>query len=363
MPGSQFSARRSSSLQAHHFPQGESSVRHFVLSSTRTIRALSAWMVVATSILFTGSLHAQSTYSLAAQLTASDGKHGDGLGMTLAASGDTVVMGRGCNIGGNIYCSQHLTGAVYVYQKSAGGWADMTQVAKLTASDGYLGDSFGDGAVAVSGNTIVVSAAKGKIYVFVKPASGRWANMTETAELNNGTANSSAVAIDGDTIVASAANAHSAKAFVFVKPPSGWTSGRTFDAVLTNSSSSSPYLFGISASISGDTIVIGSWGSGAYVYRKPAAGWKNATQTARLTRLSSIPAPDSQFGISVAIDGFTIVAGDPQAPVQTGLYGAIDVFRMPATGWVDATQNAGAHRSDKCRRSAELRFLRCRSRS
>ena len=52
---------------------------------------------------------------------------------------------------------QRGQGAAYVFTEPGSGWADMTQTAKLTASDGagggYLGYS-----VSISGDTVVVGA-------------------------------------------------------------------------------------------------------------------------------------------------------------------------------------------------------------
>ena len=48
-------------------------------------------------------------------------------------------------------------GAAYVFTEPGSGWANMTQAAKLTASDGAADDQFGQSA-AVSGNTVVVGA-------------------------------------------------------------------------------------------------------------------------------------------------------------------------------------------------------------
>jgi hypothetical protein len=50
-----------------------------------------------------------------------------------------------------------MQGAAYVFVKPAGGWADATQTAKLTASDGAAGDALGF-SVAVSSDTIVAGA-------------------------------------------------------------------------------------------------------------------------------------------------------------------------------------------------------------
>ena len=50
------------------------------------------------------------------------------------------------------------SGAAYVFTKpGSGGWADATETAKLTASDGAVDDEFGI-SVAVHGETVVVGA-------------------------------------------------------------------------------------------------------------------------------------------------------------------------------------------------------------
>jgi hypothetical protein len=71
----------------------------------------------------------------------------------VAVSRDTIVAGAvGATVNGN-----SGQGAAYVFIKPARGWADATQTAKLTASDGAAGDNFG-ASVAVSGDTIVAGA-------------------------------------------------------------------------------------------------------------------------------------------------------------------------------------------------------------
>ncbi|MFN8453932.1 MAG: FG-GAP repeat protein [Anaerolineae bacterium] len=85
-------------------------------------------------------------------------------------------------------------GSAYVFAAGS-GWSDMTQVAKLTASDGAADDNFG-GHVAINGDTIIVGSShddigpnsdQGSAYVFVKPGGG-WSDMTQTAKLTAGDA-------------------------------------------------------------------------------------------------------------------------------------------------------------------------------
>ena len=81
-------------------------------------------------------------------------------------------------------------GAAYVFVKPAGGWANATQTAKLTASDGRLqrirrlGRDLGrhDRRRRSGEQTSPGRTRQGAAYVFVKPAGG-WANGTQTAKL------------------------------------------------------------------------------------------------------------------------------------------------------------------------------------
>jgi hypothetical protein len=292
--------------------------------------------------------------SLAAtELTASDGVAGNALGISVAISGNTIVVGEDClRIGGNPNCDTNHQGVVYVYQKPINGWQSMVETAELTPSDGNVGDEFGN-SVAVSGNVIVVGAGNGRVYVFVKPAGG-WKNMTETAQLTDGVGGDGfgdVVAIDKNTIVVGApgatinGNQGQGALFVFVKPLTGWATTSVFDAELTASDGSFQDLFGISAAVSGDTIVVGApfhndqTGPGeAYVFEKPLAGWTSATQTATLTR--SNQGPFDEFGFAVAVSGNTIVVGASQAVGVNNGQGVVDVFVKPSKGWVDRTETA-----------------------
>jgi hypothetical protein len=271
-----------------------------------------------------------------AKLTASDGAaDDDGFGDSVAISGNTVVVGADwATIGSNTD-----QGAAYVFTASAAGWADMTQVAKLTASDGAAGDLFGN-AVAISGNTVVVGSQRanrntGAAYVFSEPATG-WADMTQTAKLTaaNGAVGADFgnrwIAISGDTVVVGAQ--YQDAAFVFTEPAAGWTN-MTQTAKLT-ASNAAPYGYlGYSVAIDGSTVVAGAPNllapGAAYVFTKPAAGWANMTQTAILS--PSTGATDDNVGSSVAISGNTVVASGP---------GVDYVFTKPGGGWTNVAQTA-----------------------
>jgi len=307
-----------------------------------------------------------------AKLTASDGAAEDQFATAVAIDGNTVVVGAlSATVGTNF-----AQGAAYVFVMPPNGWADMTQTAKLTASDGVSNDQFGS-SVAVSGNVVVVGSPyaaisntncsgtgnvcfnQGAAYVYVQPANG-WADSTETAKLtaSDGVAGDElgySVGIDGNTVVAGAPNAAvgsgcpnspctfvQGAGYVFVQPTNGWAS-MTQTAKLTASNGSSDDGFGQSVAISGATVVVGTPYAGigtayaqgaAYVYVEPQSGWNNTTETAELT--NGIGKAGDQFGGSVSIDGSTNTIAVGALGVEIGTVyqqGAAYVYVMPANGW------------------------------
>ena len=157
--------------------------------------------------VFTGS---GASWSLKATLT--DGVAGDNFGTSVAISGNTVVVGA---YGPRPPAAR--PGAAYVFTEPGSGWANMSsQTAKLTASDGAAGDNFGDvgfdqrqhGGGRSVGATVGDNAGQGAAYVFTEPGSG-WTNMTQTAKLtaSDGAAGDNfgySVSISGNTVVVGA---------------------------------------------------------------------------------------------------------------------------------------------------------------
>lgn len=281
------------------------------------------------------------------KLTEADGSENDEFGISIAVDGNTAVVGASADGGPN-------RGA-YVFVKPPSGWKDMTQVADLTPADD--GVDFG-ASVSISGNVVVVGAPgtngfTGAVYVFVEPANG-WQNMTQTAELRASDGRTqdslgSSVSVSGNTIAAGAqkamigANSQQGAEYVFVEPTSGWVN-MTQTAKLTASDGVAKDWLGWTSGISGDTVVASApnWNNyqGAeYVFVKPAGGWANMTQTAKL--LASDGKQMDDLGDSVAITGDTIVAGAPIAEIgQKMANGAAYVFAKPPTGWANGTQTA-----------------------
>ena len=273
---------------------------------------------------WSGSLHES------AKLTAAHGSLGDGLGWTVAISGQTIAASAPYASTGRSGPGQ--SGAVYVFTEPAGGWSTETEAARLTASSTGLLPS----GIAVAGQSVFASAPYpgGGAYVFTQPAGGWSGSVHETARLtepNNDLFFS--LAASGQTVVASGAGA----AYVFTEPAGGWSS-ETQPAALTAPA-------GGSVAISGQTVVSSGGGiDAAYVFVSPPADWSNETPAATLTATG--PGGQVEFG-SVATSGAVLVAGAPQAMV--GLIknqGAVYVFTRPAGGWASKSEAARLIASD-----------------
>jgi hypothetical protein len=275
---------------------------------------------------------------------------------TLTASDGTVLFAP--FISGNTIAATAEDGAVHVFVEPPTGWADMTETAKLTTADANTMQ-----VVAINGNTIIGGSEgaivgfnqPGAAYVFVEPAGG-WTDMTQTAELTSSDGKTGdtfgySVAISGGTIVVGARNANvgsgtaQGAAYVFVEPADGWATA-TETGKLTASDGSDDAGLGWSASINGNTIVVGaplqddangSFGGSAYVFVEAQEGWGSMTETARLSPANGIDYGD--VGWSVAVNGNLILAGSPGLPGLCQRQ-AVYEFLKPVSGWQSATQNA-----------------------
>ena len=301
------------------------------------------------------------SWNLKAVMSTSTGSIGD-----ISIDGDTLVVGAPNDDPTGFGVT---SGAVYVFQKPAAGWLDgMTETATLTPSDPVNGDAFGvrvaldDGVLVVgargddlASNTIETNANEGSAYVFVAPSTGVWVDANEDAKLQASDAASGDqlgfVDIDGDTIIVGSTGTDGNKGgiYVFVKPASGWASG-TEDAKLTSSRTNSGSSFGALIDIEGDTIVGGANGEdystngtqtrpnigAAYVFVRPASGWSDATEDARLTKGPSVN--QERFGNTVLIVEDTIVVGAPNRYAGSNnkrARGSSHVYVRPAAGWSD----------------------------
>jgi nucleoside-specific outer membrane channel protein Tsx len=250
---------------------------------------------------------ANSGWIQQAELTASDGAINDTFGQAVALSGNILVIGAPLHTVG----SNSQQGAAYVFVESGGIWNEQ---AELTASNGKAGDGFGV-SVAISGSTIVVGAMysntqQGAAYVFVE-SGGTWSQQAELTASDGGSYQDFgfSVAVSGSTIVVGAynhpvgSNSSQGAAYVFVQSGASWSQ----QAELTSSDGGFADGFGQSVAVSGSTALVGAprhevgsnYNQGAaYVFAENAGSW---IQQAEL--IASNGVTGAGFGNSVAISG------------------------------------------------------------
>ncbi len=285
----------------------------------------------------------QDSWGEVKKLTASDMATDDEFGSSVAASGDTVVVGAP-----NDDDNGTNSGSAYVSRRDAGGVDNWGQVAKLISTDGAEFDFFGE-SVAISVDTAVVGAPKddgsgtysGSAYVFQRDAGGvdNWGQVAKLTAPDGGEFDELglSVAIYGDTVVVGAHRnddngSNSGTVYVYQRNaggPDNWGLVKKLTALDAGSGDD----FGYSVAISADTAVVGapdadgdeSNSGSAYVFRRDAGGPSNWGQVAELNALGG--QQGDSFGYAVAIFGYTAVVGAVLNDDMGSSSGSAYVFR------------------------------------
>ena len=273
-----------------------------------------------------------------AKLTASDASPDDRFGLAVALSNNVAVVGAAFDKDGGFY-----SGSVYVYRFDGATWV---QEAKLTAANAKPNDLFGL-SVAVSGDRVVVGAPldddlgndAGAAYVY--HFDGR--NWNEEAKLVASDAArfdqlGFSVAISDDRVAVGAhldddAGSGSGAAYIFRFDGADWVQ----EAKLTASDAAALDEFGHAVSISGDTVVIGAHGDddagpqsgGAYVYRFDGLNWiEQAKLISSDADADEEEEDEDRFGRSVSVSGDTAVVGAWRNNTENGFRsGSAYVFK------------------------------------
>ena len=269
-----------------------------------------------------------------AKLIASDGGARDSLGIDVAVSGDTALVGA--------YIDEAGRGSAYVFMRSGSTWAEQ---AKLTAGDGTTADFFG-GAVALDEDTALVGAwgdddhgdDSGSAYILVRSGTS-WTEQAKlvAADGSAGDMFGYAVALDGDTALVGAREdddhgTGSGSAYIFVRSGTRWSQ----QAKLTAPDGAAEDLLGYSVALVDDTALIGAHGDddlgslsgSAYVFVRSGSTW---TEQAKLTASEGIP--DDRFGYSVALAGDTAFVGARYGGERGVRSGSVYVFVRSGTSW------------------------------
>lgn len=255
----------------------------------------------------------------------------DGYGYSVALKGDTLVVGA---IGDST--AAFAAGGAYVYVRNGTTWSFQQ---KLTAAQPVSYSNFGI-SVDVLQDTVVVGAhLADSAYVFHRDA-GVWTQQQQL--LPNGGPEQSfglSVSISGQTIAVGAASMSapgadfSGAVYVFVNDGSGWIQQQRFTAHDVAADQNLGYTVGIS----GDTIVasapgekVGAHSRGAvYIFERNGTTWD---QKKRLVERSGEKL--DAYGLRVAIDGNIVVIGNINDSTVAQFAGAGEVYvRNGNTGW------------------------------
>jgi hypothetical protein len=244
-----------------------------------------------------------TTWTQQAKLTSTGASSGAHFGDAVSLSGNTIVVGAPWQTGG---------GAAFVFTRSGTTWSEQ---AKLVASDIGTYPLFAD-AVAVDADTALV-AAGGAAYVFVRSGT-IWTEQKQLFPSNGTVAFGSAVALDANTALVGAmsdtvgANGQQGSAFVFVRSGTVWTE----QTRLVAPDGEAQDYFGRSVALSGDTAI-----AGGIFSREVAYAFVRSGTTWSFQHKFTSGSGATEFGMSVAIDGNTVVIGDSLAGTTSTSYG------------------------------------------
>lgn len=275
------------------------------------------------------------------KITASDGLAFDNFGTSVSIAGDYAIIGAPSDDnGGNVN-----QGSAYIFVRSGNFW---TQQAKITASDGAANDNFGS-SVSIDGDYAIIGAYsddvgsntnQGSAYIFVRSGSS-WTQQAKLTASDGGIGdNFGAVSINGDYAVVGAAsddtgsNIDQGSAYIFIRSGASWTQ----QAKLTASDGAQYDYFGAAVSISSTHVVVGAWldnvGSNldvgsAYIFSRSGTTW---TQQANI--FASDGASEDGFGYSVAISGDYVIIGSFGDSVGSNVdQGSAFIFMRTGSTW------------------------------
>lgn len=246
----------------------------------------------------------------------------DNFGSDICINGNTAVVGAP---------NDNLSrGSAFVFVRVDSSW---TQQAVITASDGAVGDSFGQ-SVSIDGDRIIIGAPnddgtvapnQGSAYVFTRTGT-TWtqdAKITQTSGATSDGNFGNDVSISGTTVVIGASGyfvgSFTGSVFVYLATGTVWNLQAEISAN-TGANRQSFDGYGKSVAINANSIIIGSPtrassdgvssfsnSGGAYVFFRTGTTW---TQQALFSNIR-LGAANDQFGTSVAIDGNTVAVGMP----------------------------------------------------
>jgi choice-of-anchor B domain-containing protein len=232
--------------------------------------------------------------------------------------------------------SDREPGAVYVYRDTADGWS---QVARLTAEDGAIGDGFG-AFVATSGDVMIVGAPgadedQGAVYAFERGEDGAWSQTAKLVapERSSGDHFGVELALEGDLALAATADGDSATGTVYAfrrQANGGWQSAGAFEAPAGVGFDEG---WGRTLAVLDDGAAMiaaagADSGTGA-VWIFPPQGDASWGEPERISGTE----PGGRFGAGAAVAGDYLLVG---APLVSEARGEVIAFRRGSGGWQEA---------------------------
>jgi hypothetical protein len=251
-----------------------------------------------------------SAWSQQQKLTAVDGAAFDQFGISVAVSGDSVLVGA--------FGDDSYRGSAYVFTRGGTIWS---QQQRLAAGDGAADEDFG-WSVGLSGDNAIVGSprddgSRGSAFIFARSGTA-WAQQQKLTAADGAVLDQFgySVGVNGDYAVAGAVNDADGSvlrgsAYVFARSGAVWNQQQKLGA----SDGAANDHFGTSVSISGSNVIVGADGKdagtaadsgAAYVFTRSGTSW---TEQQKLT--ASDASTGDAFGASVSIDGANAIAGSP----------------------------------------------------
>ena len=283
-----------------------------------------------------------STWTQRAMIQSNDIAVGDYFGITVAISGNTIIVGAQYEDGSSSSATNY--GSVYVFTGSGSSW---TQQAKLVDPNPSTNDWFGSHSIAISGNTIVLGSIlsddtatnSGTAHIYTRSGSTwTYKGQLESSDVAAYDRFGAGIAIDGDTVLIGAygeGGSGTSRGAVYVFTSNNNWSSWSQQAKLTASDAQDNDYFGYGLDLDGDTAVIGAFGEddtgsnsgSAYVFTRSGTTW---SQQQKLTASDS--AANFDIGLSVAIEGDKIALGSRGADSDTG---AVYIFKLSGSTWTE----------------------------
>ncbi len=287
------------------------------------------------------SVYGSGSWEKFYKLTASDAQTNDNFGVSVAISGDVIV------IGANQEDSAGTdAGAAYVFHRCGDGVGHWGEVKKLVASDAGNEDNFGV-AVAVAGDLITVGANledelgenAGAAYVYHRKDGGAdaWGQVQKLTGSTTGAGDNFgfAVAMSEDTILVGADKystngTEAGGAYLFQDEIKNWLEFSEVD----DDDGAGGDNFGYAAAVSGDVLVVGAIGKdepgyadlgAVYIFLRMAGG---ADNWGFVRKLQPSGVDDGQkFGYSVALCGDKLAVGMPNDDYKDVDAGAVMIYQ------------------------------------